>query len=472
MKTRHSTSYRIIGFLVIPLLIVIATYFMISHIRNSIKNDSMFINKIGKVRGGVQRDAKIYIFSKMMNEDRKHDIQMSALLDETIALSYESFPSISDTIKEIEKEWYKLEELMHSNDNIDFVEKSQQVFNKSEKIWKLADTAAIKVQEISEAKQKNIKYVYYILILELIFLVYIIFMIYHKVNRVLESKSSELDLIFNTTPDITFITSGEELIKANKEFFDFTEYESLEEFKEHHHCICEKFEKRKGYLATITEGKRWSQYVLDNPDLIHKAIIIKDDVEHIFTVSVTAFKIDNSLKYVVVLRDITELEKVASTDMLTQLDNRKKTDEFIRFCIEKYKRTKEPFSIIILDIDFFKEINDTYGHDIGDEVLKEFSNILSQNVRNIDKVGRWGGEEFMIVCTETDCSRAKIIAEKLRIKIEENEFEYVGKRTASFGVTEYDDEDMSFQELYMRVDKALYAAKEEGRNMVKLFKEL
>lgn len=444
---------------------------MLSHIRNSIKNDSLFINKIGKVRGGVQRDAKIYIFNKMINEDIEHDIKMSNLLNETLALSYESFPSVSNIIKEVEKEWYELEELMHKNDNIDFVEKNYQVFQKSEKIWKLADSAALKVQKISEAKQKNIKYIYYILILELIFLVYVIFMIYHKVNRVLESKSSELDLIFNTTPDITFITSGEELIKANKEFFEFTEYENLKKFKEDYHCICEKFEKRKGYLSTITEGRRWSQYVLDNPGLIHKAIIIKDEIEHIFTVSVTAFKIDESLKYVVVLRDITELKKVASTDMLTQLDNRKKTDEFIRFCIEKYKRSKEPFSLILLDIDFFKDINDTYGHDVGDAVLKEFANILKSNVRSIDKVGRWGGEEFMVVCTDTDSSKAHVIAEKLRTKIEENEFEYVGNMTASFGVAEYNG-DINFQELYIRVDKALYSAKDEGRNKVELFKDL
>jgi diguanylate cyclase (GGDEF)-like protein len=472
LKTKHSISYRIIGFLLIQIFILITTYFILSYIQNSVKNDTVFINKIGQVRGGIQKDAKIFLFFKMINKDRKHDAKIERILNETIQLSTKSFPSVYQAIIKIKKEWQEMEVLMHEAQSIDFVEKSQIILDKSEEVWNLADSIALEIQKKSEIKQERIQYVYYLIVLEIIFLIYMILMIYRKVNKILESKSSELDLIFNTTPDITFITSGEELIKANKEFFEFTGYENLEKFKEDYHCICEKFEKRKGYLATITEGKRWSQYVLDNPELIHKAIIIKDDVEHIFTVSVTAFTIDNSVKYVAVMRDITELEKVASTDMLTQLDNRKKTDEFIRFCIEKYKRTKEPFSIIILDIDFFKEVNDTYGHDVGDEILKVFSNILSKNVRTIDHVGRWGGEEFMIVCTETDCERAKIIAEKLRIKIEENEFEYVGKRTASFGVTEYDDENMSFQELYMRADKALYAAKNEGRNMVKLFKEL
>ena len=470
MKTKHSISYRIIGLLLVHLLIVVTTYIVLSYIQDSIKNDSFFINKIGLVRGGVQRDAKTYIFSKMINEDKEHDIQMGKTLNELLSLGHECFPAYVRSIKEIQAEWYELEGLMHETENVDFVEKSKIIFNKSEKIWKLADNVALKIQKASEEKQRNIKYVYYLLIVELLFLLYIIFMIYRNVNRILESKSSELDLIFNTTPDITFITSGEELIKANKKFFEFTGYENVKKFKEDYDCICEKFEKRKGYLSTITEGKRWSLYVIDNPELIHKAIIIKDDVEHIFTVSVTAFTIDNSLKYVAVLRDVTELEKVASTDMLTQLDNRKKTDEFIRFNIDKYKRTKEPFSIIILDIDLFKEINDTYGHDVGDMALKEFAKILKDNVRTIDKVGRWGGEEFMIVCTGTDCSRAKVVAEKLRIKIQENEFEYIGSITASFGVAEYDEE-MSFQELYNRADKALYIAKNEGRNRVKLFKD-
>lgn len=471
MKTKHSISYKIISLLLIHFLIVIATYFMISYIKDSIKDDVIFINKIGKVRGGIQREAKVFLYNKMINENKIDDIQTEKLLKEITVLCKTSLPSSMDTIRTIKKEWHEIQKLMHEAQTIDFVEKSRIIFKKSEDIWELADSVALETQKNSESKQKNIEYVYYLLLVELLFLVYIIFMIYHKVNRVLESKSSELDLIFNTTPDITFITSGEELIKANKEFFDFTGYKNLEKFKEDYHCICEKFEKRKGYLQTIVEGKRWSQYVLDNPDLIHKAIIVKDDVEYIFTVSVTAFKIDNSIKYIVVLRDITELEKIASTDMLTQLDNRKKTDEFIRFCIEKYKRTKEAFSLILLDIDFFKDINDAYGHDVGDEVLKEFAKILRENVRSIDKVGRWGGEEFMIVCTETDCSRAKIIAEKLRIKIEEYTFEYIGKRTASFGVAEF-DEDIDFKELYIRVDKALYSAKEKGRNRVELFKEL
>ena len=471
MKTKHSISYKLIGLLFIHFLIVIATYFMLSYIQNSIKNDAVFLNKIGQVRGGVQRDAKIFLFYKMINKNREHDEKMGKILHESMLLSKVCFPFAINDIGEIKKEWREIEVLMHEAQSMDFVEKSQIILNKSETIWTLADNIALEIQKTSEIKQKRIQYVYYLLIIELIFLVYIIFLIYRKVNKTLEHKSSELDLIFNTTPDITFITSGEELLKANAQFFEFTGYETLEVFKQYYHCICELFEKRKGYLATLVEEKIWSQYVLDNPDLIHKAIIIKDDVEHIFTVSVTPFIIDKTVKYVVVLRDITELEKVASTDMLTQLDNRKKTDEFIRFCIERYKRTQEPFSLIILDIDWFKEVNDTYGHDVGDEVLREFASILKSNIRSIDKVGRWGGEEFMIVSSESDCSDAKIVAEKLRKIIEAHNFEYVGARTASFGVAEF-NKNIDFHELYARADKALYAAKENGRNRVEAFKEL
>lgn len=159
------------------------------------------------------------------------------------------------------------------------------------------------------------------------------------------------------------------------------------------------------------------------------------------------------------------LNKLYITDRLTALYNRNKIDKIIDTEIKKKKRHDGTFSVILIDIDHFKLINDTYGHIVGDMVLKEFADIFKSSIRDIDYVGRWGGEEFIIICMQTDQKGACALAEHLRKKIEEFEFTTVGKETASFGIAscEYEDDADSIVE---NADKALYRAKREGRNKV------
>ena len=123
-------------------------------------------------------------------------------------------------------------------------------------------------------------------------------------------------------------------------------------------------------------------------------------------------------------------------------------------------------SLILLDIDHFKAINDTYGHQTGDCVLKELSGILSKNVRTTDMVGRWGGEEFLVVTTEDEFSKVLQFVEKLRNSIESHPFQTINKLTCSFGVTHYVKGD-SESSIMSRADNALYQAKNSGRNCVK-----
>ena len=119
----------------------------------------------------------------------------------------------------------------------------------------------------------------------------------------------------------------------------------------------------------------------------------------------------------------------------------------------------------MLDIDHFKNVNDTYGHNVGDTTLQTFANILLQNTREVDIVGRWGGEEFLIIVTNTNKKAIINLAEKLRVAIETYEFSTVKQKTASFGVTIYNPQD-KINKLVSRVDKALYEAKNNGRNQV------
>ncbi len=112
-------------------------------------------------------------------------------------------------------------------------------------------------------------------------------------------------------------------------------------------------------------------------------------------------------------------------------------------------------------------MNDTYGHQAGDEILREFSNILLTHARRTDRVGRWGGEEFIIVCPETDRSGLRAFAENLRKTIEQNTFPVVGKKTSSFGGVVYQPGD-TMELIVGRADEALYRAKSLGRNKVEL----
>lgn len=162
-----------------------------------------------------------------------------------------------------------------------------------------------------------------------------------------------------------------------------------------------------------------------------------------------------------------ELTILSSTDYLTKLNNRKEMDSLLKLNEEIYKICKDNFSLILLDIDDFKMINDTYGHLIGDDVIINISNILSKYTRKTDHVGRWGGEEFIIICPKTDLKEASNLAEKLRDKIAKYQFDKVGNKTASFGVVSYKEDD-TLIELLSRADDAMYLAKSKGKNRVEV----
>ena len=161
-----------------------------------------------------------------------------------------------------------------------------------------------------------------------------------------------------------------------------------------------------------------------------------------------------------------ELARLSTTDQLTGLFNRRYLEDQILAAIDRQQRYGQKLSLLMMDIDHFKSVNDTFGHDAGDEVLVSIANILKAWTRKTDVVGRWGGEEFMIVF-QTDGPGAAISAEKLRAIIMETEHGRAGKVTASFGVTPSVDKD-TIDTLVKRADQCLYRAKEKGRNRVEI----
>jgi len=162
-----------------------------------------------------------------------------------------------------------------------------------------------------------------------------------------------------------------------------------------------------------------------------------------------------------------QLQKLATLDSLTGIYNRYKTNEELDIEIGRVKRYHGNFGLLMIDIDHFKDINDTYGHDIGDYVLQEFASVISKHIRESDRFGRWGGEEFIIILPDSDRDSIIKFAKKLNREVESHKFKDIEKMTISLGCTIYKKEQTK-EELLKNVDKALYKAKKDGRNTVKI----
>lgn len=160
-----------------------------------------------------------------------------------------------------------------------------------------------------------------------------------------------------------------------------------------------------------------------------------------------------------------KIKRLSEEDYLTKLNNRRKIHEVIENEISRSKRYNSTFAVILLDIDNFKTTNDSFGHNTGDLLLVQISDIIKQTIRESDIASRWGGEEFLVFCPHTNIDGAFALAEKLRNSIEKSEFEDVGYKTASFGVAHIEHGD-SVRSLIQRADEALYSAKNSGKNMV------
>lgn len=178
--------------------------------------------------------------------------------------------------------------------------------------------------------------------------------------------------------------------------------------------------------------------------------------------------------YIISFVDVTVIERqkqffhnLAIKDPLTEIYNRHKFNEEIQRETDRSRRYGIEYSLIMFDIDHFKDVNDKFGHQVGDTLLKELAALVSANIRTTDIFARYGGEEFIIITPEVSAEGALKLAEKLRRVIEDNKFSHVGRMTCSFGVADHTKE-MSAQELVHKTDAALYRAKAEGRNRVSM----
>jgi two-component system, cell cycle response regulator len=169
-----------------------------------------------------------------------------------------------------------------------------------------------------------------------------------------------------------------------------------------------------------------------------------------------------------------QLQELSGTDDLTKLANRRRFMEQFTNEFERVKRYKGELSFLILDLDFFKHVNDSHGHLVGDSVLVQIANVMKESVRSSDLVARYGGEEFALLLPETSSKGCRIYAERIRKRIENTKFEAAGKQiqvTISGGIASFpEDSADSVDELWRKADAALYQAKKNGRNRIELAK--
>ncbi len=259
--------------------------------------------------------------------------------------------------------------------------------------------------------------------------------------------------IMDSENSISLVFDAKEISYASKSFLTLTQAESIEHFKE----------TQAELFNTLYKNLYQHISLLNNSN---NTIIINNKS---FLISISKITQTN---FLLNLTDITKMEedrvittKKAYIDRLTQVYNRNKFEEVFEYQLKQVKRNHHPFCLAMLDIDHFKEFNDTYGHLIGDEILILLSQTMLNDMRESDLFARWGGEEFVILFNNTNITDALALSQRFRKHIENMQHSTDKQITASFGVTQYIPND-TMKRMIQRADEALYKAKESGRNRV------
>ncbi|RXJ88315.1 hypothetical protein CRV01_12925 [Arcobacter sp. CECT 8983] len=296
----------------------------------------------------------------------------------------------------------------------------------------------------------------------------------NKVEEAINQTKSILDAQDN----MVILTDLEKTIDANKKFLEYFEVKNLKDFLQKYNSLLDVLKKDNNLLKKdiFEDSKNWISK-LSNLSEIDRIVKIKNKngEDRVFTINIDDYE-QKGEHYVISFTDITELkeksnllEYQANHDQLTGLFNRQKFNEIFKKEIKREKRYKNNLSLIIFDIDNFKSINDEFGHNVGDEVLKVIAKVLLESIREHDCVARWGGEEFLVLLPQTDEYGAKKVAEKIREAIAKYKKEDLPKQiTASFGIAKLkeDDDEVS---ILKKADDALYEAKKKGKNRVEVF---
>ncbi|HDR7791782.1 TPA: GGDEF domain-containing protein [Bacillus luti] len=282
-----------------------------------------------------------------------------------------------------------------------------------------------------------------------------------------------LQTMFDFRNDLLFIVEDDEIVDCNTNFLEFFGYENLFAYREQHLVFAEHFIRENGYYST-THDITWLDDTLSYDRRIKMSNY--EGVVSTFLLRATPLPEDLS-RFIVKCTEITELdeiyqeqERLAMIDSLTEIYNRLKFQQILEVEWNNAIRSDEKIAVILFDIDNFKNVNDTYGHDFGDLALVQLANLMKSKMEPQHVFARWGGEEFIILVTNTVEKEAFQVAESLRFFIETKQFTGISKLTASFGVALY-EQGITREELMQRADIALYEAKKNGKNQVCIYRK-
>lgn len=300
-----------------------------------------------------------------------------------------------------------------------------------------------------------------------IFIILILIFILLKKSQ---KESKKFQSVIDTLNEIVIIQNTTDIISVNRAFLNFFNVKDKKEFQAKYSNMTQTLcleDKDVTIDLQHVDDKLIS--LLNSIDKTKRIFSIQNAKGETKKLTIKIHKLNDN-EYVIVLSDITKiqnradmLEQKANIDSLTKALSRQKFDELYSLELHRSQRYINSLSVMLLDIDHFKNINDTYGHDIGDKALIDFAKLIKEGIRKYDVFARWGGEEFILMLPQTDINAAFKMGEKLRNIIKEHNFEKIGKLTCSIGISmlRRDDDEST---LLKRIDNALYKAKKSGRD--------
>ena len=292
-------------------------------------------------------------------------------------------------------------------------------------------------------------------------------------------RNNMLQAIINADTHLLAVTDLETLLFANNTFMNFFNIDSCDEFNDKYKSFIDIFIEQDDYIhkKLLKDDEDFMELILRTQTTSRNVMIFdfSNFMPKSFHINLTPIDRDNNKDiYLATFMDISlmTLEKIQMQtkvyyDNLTNIYNRNKIDEIFEQEITRVQRYNEIFSMILIDIDHFKDFNDTYGHLVGDEVLILLAKTIEKITRTTDTFARWGGEEFVMILPNTTKQNAAIVAEHLRGDVQKIQHKTAGGVTASFGVSQYEANDTE-KSMYEKCDAALYRAKENGRNRVEI----
>ena len=294
---------------------------------------------------------------------------------------------------------------------------------------------------------------------------------FQEKEQLLQRQMEYAQNIVDLQDNLIIVTDGDLATNVNHATLEFFGVTSLFEYQKKFRCVCKMFQELEGvfHLGGMKEDGSWIEELIER--LKHEDVVVamEDHQKRLreFTIRAKQFY----EYYILSLTDITTIYKQkikyehdANFDPLTQVYNRSAFHRLLHKKIHEASSTSTSLSLVLLDIDHFKSVNDTYGHLVGDKVLQHLSSLIVKQIRKDDIFARWGGEEFIFVLDTSKQAVVKIV-ENIRLLIEKEPFEEIGSVTCSFGITEFLEGD-TIESMTNRADEALYEAKESGRNRV------